>query len=279
VSCDTRSLKPHQAAIAEAATVVGVSEYAQLNIKVIGRLDGRPWIEGICVEPGRDDSLTVLTQILQAACYIVIAFLSGMRDCEVKHLRRGCVSVLRDGNGAPYRWTAAGLAFKGEPDDAGVPATWVIGEPAARAIADLERIHEGRTEWLFGAARAGPGAESVGRARNTSLTLPTTNRHLNRFARWVNDYCAATGRSDAIPDVDGRPWQITTRQFRRTLAWFIARRPGGTIAGAIAYRHHGIQMFEGYAKPRELHQAGEKPQVARSARCVAGLSGVYIKAI
>jgi hypothetical protein len=34
---------------------------------------------------------------------------------------------------------------------------------------------------------------------------------------------------------------------RHTLAWFIARRPGGVIAGAIAYRHQGVQMFEGYA--------------------------------
>jgi hypothetical protein len=34
---------------------------------------------------------------------------------------------------------------------------------------------------------------------------------------------------------------------RRTLAWFIARRPGGSIAGAIAYRHLSIQMVEGYA--------------------------------
>lgn len=33
----------------------------------------------------------------------------------------------------------------------------------------------------------------------------------------------------------------------RTLAWFIARRPGGVIAGAIAYRHQRVQMFEGYA--------------------------------
>ncbi|MFE5586380.1 hypothetical protein [Kitasatospora sp. NPDC056531] len=33
----------------------------------------------------------------------------------------------------------------------------------------------------------------------------------------------------------------------RTLAWFIARRPGGVIAGALQYRHHSIQMFEGYA--------------------------------
>ncbi|MFJ9782611.1 hypothetical protein ACIRSS_23725 [Amycolatopsis sp. NPDC101161] len=36
-------------------------------------------------------------------------------------------------------------------------------------------------------------------------------------------------------------------QFRRTLAWFIARRPGGSIAGAIQYRHLSIHMFEGYA--------------------------------
>jgi hypothetical protein len=123
----------------------------------------------------------------------------------------------------------------------------VIGEAAARAVSVLERIHEGRTEWLFGAVRVGPGAGPAGRSGNSALTTGGTNGQLNRFARWINDYCAATGRSDSIPDVDGRPWRITTRQFRRTLAWFIARRPGGTNAGAIAYRHHSIQMFEGYA--------------------------------
>jgi integrase len=247
VGCPRNSLVLHQAAIARAAAMVGVSDYAQLCVEITGRLDGRQWIDGVRVEPREGDSLTVLTQVLQAACYILIAFLSGMRDCEVKHLRKGCVSVLRDGTGTPYRWTVAGLAFKGEDDEAGVPATWVIGEPAARAVAVLEQVHEGRTEWLLGAARVGPGAGSAGRSGNPALTLPSTNRQLNRFVRWVNDYCTATGRGDAIPDVDGRPWPVTTRQFRRTLAWFIARRPGGTIAGAIQYRHHGIQMFEGYA--------------------------------
>jgi len=39
----------------------------------------------------------------------------------------------------------------------------------------------------------------------------------------------------------------STSQFRRTLAWFIARQPGGVIAGSMAYRHHRVQMFEGYA--------------------------------
>jgi hypothetical protein len=39
----------------------------------------------------------------------------------------------------------------------------------------------------------------------------------------------------------------TSADRSRTLAWFIARQPGGSIAGAIAYRHHSVRMFEGYA--------------------------------
>jgi hypothetical protein len=171
IGCAPKSLDRHQTAIAVAAAQVGVSDYIQLNVEITGRLDGNPWIDGICIEPHRDDSLTVLTQLLQAACYIVIAFLFGMRDCEVKHLRRVCVSVLRDSNGTPYRWRAAGRAFKGEHDPAGVPATWVIGEAAARAVAVLERIHEGRTEWLFGAVRVGPGAGSAGRSGQLSIDV------------------------------------------------------------------------------------------------------------
>ena len=42
-----------------------------------------------------------------------------------------------------------------------------------------------------------------------------------------------------------------------TLAWFIARRPGGAIAGTIQYRHHSIQMFEGYAGTSESGFRGE----------------------
>ncbi|WP_224282315.1 hypothetical protein [Streptomyces sp. LS1784] len=35
------------------------------------------------------------------------------------------------------------------------------------------------------------------------------------------------------------------------MAWFIARRPGGVIAGALAFRRHCIQVFEGYAGTSE----------------------------
>jgi hypothetical protein len=42
-------------------------------------------------------------------------------------------------------------------------------------------------------------------------------------------------------------FKITTRQFRRTLAWHIANRPFGTIAGMIQYKHASVAAFEGYA--------------------------------
>src|SRR3546814_12643341 len=36
-------------------------------------------------------------------------------------------------------------------------------------------------------------------------------------------------------------------QFRRTIAWHIANRPFGTIAGMIQYKHASVAAFEGYA--------------------------------
>jgi hypothetical protein len=36
-------------------------------------------------------------------------------------------------------------------------------------------------------------------------------------------------------------------RLRRTLAWHIVRRPGGTIAGATQYGHLHTQMIQGYA--------------------------------
>jgi hypothetical protein len=44
---------------------------------------------------------------------------------------------------------------------------------------------------------------------------------------WVNDYCARRHRHDPVPPVGEAPGMFATRQFRRSLAWHIARRPGG----------------------------------------------------
>ncbi|MGV9236592.1 hypothetical protein [Streptomyces nigra] len=195
-------------------------------------------------QPGRFDP-SVLARLLQGACYILIAYLSGMRDSEVKHLRPGSTRALLDGAGRPYRWTITSLAFKGEHDPAGTPATWIIGAPAARAVAVLERLQPPGAELLFEVLhhrlRARPGA----------MSLRSSNELINHVITWINAYCRHHRLADTIPDIDGRPWKLSARQFRRTLAWYIARRPGGVIAGAVQYRHLGIHMFEGYAGTSE----------------------------
>jgi hypothetical protein len=224
-----------------AAAKVGVTDYTWLPLRLRGRLDREPWIDGIALQhPSR--SVRKLARMLQVACYVVIAFLSGMRDAEIKHLRRGCLRVQRDPDGRPYRWMLTGLAFKGEPNPAGTPATWVVGHPAARAVEVLERLQPPGQPLLFGHLPHSPGGIEASPTR--ALTTKATNAQLAEFAAWINDYCAGQHRGDTIPLGALR---LSTRQFRRTLAWFIARQPGGSIAGAIQYRHLSVQMFEGYA--------------------------------
>lgn len=243
MGCLTR-LKPD---VDRAAALVGIADDSLFPTPVTARLDGQPWIEGVSIASPAPTGLGILARTLQTACYVVIAFLSGMRDSEVKHLRRGCVTTLRDLDGKPYRTTVTSMAFKGERDPAGVEATWVIGAPAARAIEVLHRLQPPEVSLLFTSLPTSPGSRNASRRPDTAISYGATNGQLDALLTWINDYCARTGRADTIPQVNGQRCKPTTRQFRRTLAWFIARRPGGAIAGAIAYRHQAIHMFEGYA--------------------------------
>ena len=66
------------------------------------------------------ESLAALARLLQDPCYLVLSFLSGARDSEIKHLRRGSLTIERDADGTAYRWKMRSLAFKAEDDPAGV---------------------------------------------------------------------------------------------------------------------------------------------------------------
>ncbi|MET8699841.1 hypothetical protein ABZW10_13360 [Kitasatospora sp. NPDC004723] len=160
-------------------------------------------------------------------------------------MRRGCLRTERDGSGLIGRRRVTSQAFKGQGTPMGVETTWVVAESVARAIAVAERLQPPQEDLLFAPL---PTGTQFARARShEALSNRETNDHIGRLIDWVNEYCKQHGRGDGIPLVNGQRWKLTTRQFRRTLAWFIARRPGGAIAGAIQYRHHSIQMFEGYA--------------------------------
>ncbi|MCW2626648.1 hypothetical protein [Mycobacterium sp.] len=162
-------------------------------------------------------------------------------------LERGCLQ--RDPvTGVLLR---TGRHWKGVRDDAGefVPEgeirrdPWVVAEPVAAAVAVLENLHD--RQLLF-PNRLGARAETGTRFRDgRSRGTQHVSRDLDAFRDWVNSYCARTGCGDIIP-VDADHPSIP-RQFRRTLTWFIARKPRGVIAATIQYGHVKVQMTVGYA--------------------------------
>ncbi|PXY16994.1 hypothetical protein [Prauserella muralis] len=228
------------AMISEAVAELGIADDTYLITPVRAQVHGRPWLARI-----RFADVPTLTRMLAAACYVVIAYLSGMRDSEVKHMRRGCLTRKRDRDGAVVRRVVTSQAFKGEGTPTGVRATWVVSETVEHAVAVLEQLQPPEVDFLF-APLPGSAGYRYGDAGDPQTTT-ATNRVLNAFVDWINTYCGAHDLPDIIPLVRKQRWMLSTSQFRRTLAWFIARRPGGSIAGAIQYRHHSIQMFEGYA--------------------------------
>jgi hypothetical protein len=69
---------------------------------------------------------------------------------------------------------------------------------------------------------------------------------IERFVAWANALATDHGlRSEVIPsDPYGG---IGTARFRRTLAWHIARRPGGLVALAVQYGHMRTAVSGSYA--------------------------------
>lgn len=199
---------------------------------------GKPW-------RSRFDAKTLAAEerMLQSAAYILCAYLTGMRDCEVQAMQRGCVSLTRSDDGVIMRHRVQSVAYKGKSAQ-GEPAEWVTIQPVARAVEVLERL-----SFRVASARGLTTLWPVLIARPVCKDHLSAEivRQLNRFRDHLNDLFG-TPEEPAVPNgPGGQPWRITTRQFRRTIAWHIANRPFGTIAGMIQYKHASVAAFEGYA--------------------------------
>jgi hypothetical protein len=158
-------------------------------------------------------------------------------------MREGCLTVARSEDGLIERYRIKSTIFK-RRDVRGQPESWITIEPVARAIAVLERLtahvrrrRGGDTLWRVLKERPD------GKAHISAEIV----RQLNAFRDHLNSQFGTPEAPIVPPGPDGKPWRITTRQFRRTVAWHIANRPFGTIAGMIQYKHIGIAAYEGYA--------------------------------
>lgn len=199
---------------------------------------GRPW------RPHFDAKTLLLEErMLQSACYILCAYLTGMRDCEVQAMRVGCLRVGRSEDAIIERYAIKSVVYK-RRDVRGQTENWITIEPVAEAIDVLERLTQhirrrrgGDTLWRV---------LDDGRSRKTHISAEIV-RQLNAFRDHLNAQFTTPEAPIVPPGPDGEPWRITTRQFRRTVAWHIANRPFGTVAGMIQYKHAGIAAYEGYA--------------------------------
>ncbi|WP_051030086.1 hypothetical protein [Nocardia takedensis] len=219
-----------------------IGEHIYLDTAITADLDGQPWHPRITI-----DQIPLLARLLQTACFVIVAYLSGARVGEVLNLRRGCVSF----DAAAGLWLIEGLYFKGAEDEDGnkIPhgaireEPWVVIELVAHAVEVLERLHE--SHLLFPnrlkPRNMGPEIKRRGEARSDRLIAVD----LAEFTAWVNEYCRGRDRTDLIPADPGGP--IAASRFRRTLAWFIRRRPRGLIAASIQYGHTHTRMLQGYA--------------------------------
>ncbi|MFE5501277.1 hypothetical protein ACFQ73_01840 [Amycolatopsis japonica] len=205
------------------------AEFTQVN--------DRPWREGDADAP----TVLELLRHVTTACFLVIAYLSGLRTGEALNLRRGCIS--RNPTLGMVFLSGQQMKVSGARQDRS-PATipWVVTEQVADAVSVLEAIAPGPL--LFPIEAIGTrdwivdGAVSSRRAGSLGRDIPA-------FMRWFDSAVAPMIGHPAIgTDAGGK---IVAPRLRRTLAWHIVRRPGGTVAGATQYGHVHTRIIQSYA--------------------------------
>ncbi|MCR8574284.1 hypothetical protein [Streptomyces sp. Isolate_219] len=199
---------------------------------------GRPWRSRLN-QPLLEQEITML----RVACWLVIAYLSGMRDVEVRELARDCART-EEGQDGRTRFKNHGRVFKGR-QLTGDEADWVVLEVVHDAVRVLQQLNDDPTH-LFG-YRSQLGHYTL---------LHDVPSLLDKFRDHINELFS-TEDGPFVPLDGEQAWKFTTRQFRRTLAWHIAHQPFGVVAGARQYKHAKITMFEGYAGTSESGFAAE----------------------
>ena len=188
-------------------------------------------------------------QVLSIACLVTVAYLTGMRSDEVFGLSRGCCTPSESKAGAAISYEIHGRSFKNAfkdgvqlPEGKQRTVPWRAVKPVADAISIIEQLHD--NDRLFSETLL----KRFDNGANHSSRPPESHRvseGLRALIEWANSRTLSMDRSheQIPPDPDG---PISMRRLRRTLAWFIYRRPGGRVALGIQYGHLQLHTTDGY---------------------------------
>ncbi|MFI0156652.1 integrase [Streptomyces lydicus] len=207
-----------------------------MQVPVTGRIEGRPWRE--CMDY---EETPILVRHLATAAAIVILYLTGMRPQEARSLRSGCCPDPQPNpDGSMPRHLIRSHHYKNVRDSDGhhisageeraVP--WVAITPVVNAIRVLERIVP-KGELLFNSTHHDVVSQ---RKHHGALKRGTLDRRVEDLVSWINQEASAQGLPAQMVPADPHG-NLGLSRLRRTLAWHIARRPGGLVALAIQYGH------------------------------------------
>ncbi|MFH8681245.1 hypothetical protein [Streptomyces lydicus] len=204
---------------------------------ITGMFQGAPWRD----RPIGVREVNQLVRYLTAACFIVICYLSGMRSGEVLQLRRGCLREDEHGGLVLVGRRSKGSGHAPAPDpEETEERPWAVVSAVAPAVEMLESLSD--AELLFPPSRL--RANTARSRRKQSKPSGTMNDDIREFIGWVNTQFS--GRDDpAIPPDPAK--DIHAARFRRTLAYFVVRRPGGLAAAQAQYGHVRAKVTLGYA--------------------------------
>lgn len=171
-----------------------------------------------------------LESVLRAACYVLIASLTGMRDSEIQELTRDSHTT-KDGLSA-----LKSIQHKGNGNPGGERRTWWAPRPVIRTVEVLGNLARHDTH-LF--ARS---------SRNAGSYAP--NRDIARLIAFVNDDPVdrpGRGRGlglEHIATLEGQA--INATSLRRAFTVFATTRPGAELGLGIQLGHSAWRMTTGY---------------------------------
>ncbi|WP_076592150.1 hypothetical protein [Herminiimonas arsenitoxidans] len=195
---------------------------------------------------------------LYEACLVVVSCLSGIRESELALIQVHGFQEQTDVDGVSKRYTVISRMVKGDIDR---QLIWEVNRPVYQAchiikkITSYARSHRDCNELFIRSWYRGAGEQfqsdlrkdSLGRSTKGSI-LPlgpdAMSLALKKFGARLD---VAIQGAYQLPLVDGKKWNFTMRQPRRTLASRIAREPFGLIAGMLHYKHVKLTTFLGYA--------------------------------
>ena len=173
---------------------------------------------------------------LQTACFVLIAFATGMRLSELLSMRSGCCQIETSPEQPDLIWLHSRVfKMQGVPDGRGTK--WLGGPVCAKAVLVLERLRSNARRHARAPYLWMPIPSTHGRYRTSTPLLPPT------ILRRLRLYVTMLG----LKNSRGQTYHIHPHMFRRTFARYVVRYDTtNLLALKEHFKHISLSMTDYY---------------------------------